>query len=65
MRLSSFSPKIGVTVPELLDAGEDALDDALQKRFGRRFRHNEQSLRIARSLNLTHEVCDGIREFLS
>ena len=26
----------------------------------RRFRHNEQSLRIARSLNLTHEVCDGI-----
>jgi dGTPase len=42
-------------------AGEDALDDALQKGgFGRRFRHNEQSLRIARSLNLTHEVCDGI-----
>ena len=41
-------------------AGEDALDDALRKRFGRRFRHNEQSLRIARSLNLTHEVCDGI-----
>ena len=41
-------------------AGEDALDDALQARFGQRFRHNEQSLRIARSLNLTHEVCDGI-----
>jgi dGTPase len=41
-------------------AGEDALDDALQERFGRRFRHNEQSLRIAQSLNLTHEVCDGI-----
>ena len=41
-------------------AGEDALDAALQERFGRRFRHNEQSLRIARSLNLTHEVCDGI-----
>ncbi len=40
-------------------AGEDALDAALQDR-GRRFRHNEQSLRIARSLNLTHEVCDGI-----
>jgi dGTPase len=40
-------------------AGEDALDAALQ-RYGRRFRHNEQSLRIARSLNLTHEVCDGI-----
>jgi dGTPase len=41
-------------------AGEDALDDAVRERFGRRFRHNEQSLRIARSLNLTHEVCDGI-----
>lgn len=41
-------------------AGEDALDEALQERFGRRFRHNEQSFRIARSLNLTHEVCDGI-----
>jgi dGTPase len=41
-------------------AGEEALDDALRERFGRRFRHNEQSLRIARSLNLTHEVCDGI-----
>ncbi|HJR94365.1 MAG TPA: deoxyguanosinetriphosphate triphosphohydrolase [Gaiellaceae bacterium] len=41
-------------------AGEDALDGALEARFGRRFRHNEQSLAIARSLNLTHEVCDGI-----
>jgi dGTPase len=41
-------------------AGEDALDDALRQSSGRRFRHNEQSLRIARSLNLTHEVCDGI-----
>jgi dGTPase len=41
-------------------AGEDALDEAVAERFGRRFRHNEQSLRIARSLNLTHEVCDGI-----
>ena len=41
-------------------AGEDALDEAVRERFGRRFRHNEQSLRIARSLNLTHEVCDGI-----
>ena len=40
-------------------AGEDALDAALRDR-GRRFRHNEQSFRIARSLNLTHEVCDGI-----
>jgi dGTPase len=41
-------------------AGEDALDQALQARFGRRFRHYEQSHRIARSLNLTHEVCEGI-----
>ena len=42
-------------------AGEDALDHALQEAgFDRRFRHNEQSLRIARTLNLTHEVCDGI-----
>jgi dGTPase len=41
-------------------AGEDALDAALQQRFGRHFRHNEQSLRIAESLNLTDEVRDGI-----
>ena len=41
-------------------AGEDALDQALQARFGRRFRHNEQSHRIARALNLTYEVCEGI-----
>lgn len=41
-------------------AGEDALDEALRERFDRRFRHNEQSHRIARSLNLTLEVCDGI-----
>jgi len=41
-------------------AGEQALDDALSASFGRRFRHNEQSWRIARQLNLTHEVCDGI-----
>ncbi len=41
-------------------AGEDALDDALRERFGLRFRHNEHSYRIAQSLNLTHEVCDGI-----
>ena len=33
-------------------AGEDALDDVLRGRFGRRFRHNEQSYRIAISLNL-------------
>ena len=41
-------------------AGEDALDEALLERFGRRFRHNEQSFRIAGQLNLTYEVCDGI-----
>ena len=41
-------------------AGEDALDAALQECFGRHFRHNEQSLRIAESLNLTEEVRDGI-----
>jgi dGTPase len=41
-------------------AGEQALDAALNAEFGRRFRHNEQSWRIARRLNLTHEVCDGI-----
>jgi dGTPase len=41
-------------------AGEQALDAELHAEFGRRFRHNEQSWRIARRLNLTHEVCDGI-----
>ena len=41
-------------------AGEQALDEALNAAFGRRFRHNEQSCRIARRLNLTDEVCDGI-----
>jgi len=41
-------------------AGEQALDEALRERLGGGFRHNEQSLRIARGLNLTHEVCDGI-----
>src|SRR5438105_2345591 len=48
-------------------AGEEALDSALQERFGLRFRHNEHSLRIVdvlerdgRGLNLTQEVRDGI-----
>ena len=41
-------------------AGEEALDAALAERFGGRFRHNEQSLRIAERLNLTYEVRDGI-----
>jgi dGTPase len=46
--------------PPFGHAGEEALDAALTERFGRRFRHNEESLRIARTLNLTEEVCDGI-----
>src|SRR6266550_3948669 len=41
-------------------AGEEALDAVLRERFGGRFRHNEQSLKIAERLNLTHEVRDGI-----
>jgi dGTPase len=41
-------------------AGEHALDEAMQRAFGARFRHNEQSHRIACALNLTAEVCDGI-----
>jgi dGTPase len=40
--------------------GEAALDECLRGRFGRGFRHNEQSLRIAESENLTWEVRDGI-----
>jgi dGTPase len=40
--------------------GEEALDECLRERFDTRFRHNEQSLRIAESLNLTAEVRDGI-----
>jgi dGTPase len=46
--------------PPFGHAGEEALDAALQDRFGLRFRHNEQSLRIAESLNLTEEVRNGI-----
>src|SRR6188474_2987615 len=33
--------------------GETALDECMRERFGRGFRHNEQSLRIAEKLNLT------------
>jgi dGTPase len=47
--------------------GEEALDQALTERAGRRFRHNEQSLRLVevlegdgKGLNLTDEVRDGI-----
>src|SRR5438034_2668551 len=46
--------------PPFGHAGEEALDRALRERFGGRFRHNEQSLRIAERLNLTHEVRNGI-----
>jgi dGTPase len=46
--------------PPFGHAGEEALDACLRERFDRRFRHNEQSLRIAESLNLTFEVRDGI-----
>jgi dGTPase len=41
-------------------AGEQVLDECLQARFELGFRHNEQSHRIAESLNLTWEVRDGI-----
>jgi len=44
--------------PPFGHAGEAALDELL--RDGGGFRHNEQSARIAESLNLTHEVTDGI-----
>lgn len=47
--------------------GEEVLDEALSEHVGRRFRHNEQSLRLVevlegegRGLNLTDQVRDGI-----
>jgi dGTPase len=46
--------------PPFGHAGEGALDECLRARFDIGFRHNEQSLRIAESLNLTAEVRDGI-----
>src|SRR5919204_4920432 len=46
--------------PPFGHAGEAALDEALQARFGLSFRHNEQSLAIAERLNLTAEVRNGI-----
>src|SRR6266516_650500 len=42
--------------PPFGHAGEAALDELVEGGF----RHNEQSARIARGLNLTHEVVDGI-----
>src|SRR5438046_1014696 len=53
--------------PPFGHAGEEALDRLLRERYGRRFRHNEQSLRVVdvlerdgRGLNLCFEVRDGI-----
>jgi len=53
--------------PPFGHVGEEALDEVLRERFGRRFRHNEHSLRIVdrlerdgKGLNLTEEVRDGI-----
>ena len=46
--------------PPFGHAGEEALDESLRERFETGFRHSEQSLRIAESLNLTAEVRDGI-----
>jgi dGTPase len=46
--------------PPFGHAGEAALDAALREASGGAFRHNEQSARIARRLNLTYEVVDGI-----
>jgi len=49
-------------------AGEYVLDDILRENYGRRFYHNEQSVRVVeviekdgKGLNLTWEVIDGIR----
>ena len=53
--------------PPFGHTGEEVLDEVLFERFGRHFRHNEQSLRVVdvlerdgRGLNLTQEVRDGI-----
>ena len=46
--------------PPFGHAGEAALDEALRAHGLPGFRHNEQSARIARRLNLTYEVIDGI-----
>ncbi|MDQ3587668.1 MAG: deoxyguanosinetriphosphate triphosphohydrolase [Actinomycetota bacterium] len=43
--------------------GENVLDACVQARYGRRFRHNEHSLRVVEvleDLNLTDQVRDGI-----
>jgi dGTPase len=53
--------------PPFGHTGEEALDAILSERFGRRFHHNQQSLRVVevlerggRGLNLTAETRDGI-----
>jgi dGTPase len=53
--------------PPFGHTGEEALDSSLRDRTGRRFRHNEHSLRVVevlerdgRGLNLTEPVRDGI-----
>jgi dGTPase len=53
--------------PPFGHTGEEVLDGILAGRFGRRFRHNEHSLRVVeelerggRGLNLTWETRDGI-----
>ena len=46
--------------PPFGHAGEAVLDELLRESGGDGFRHNEQSARIARRLNLSHEVVDGI-----
>jgi dGTPase len=46
--------------PPFGHAGEEALDQVLREHGGAGFRHNEQSALIARRLNLSHEVVDGI-----
>jgi dGTPase len=46
--------------PPFGHAGEAVLDELLRASGGDGFRHNEQSAQIARRLNLTHEVVDGI-----
>ena len=53
--------------PPFGHTGEEVLDEVVFERYGHRFRHNEQSLRVVdvlekegRGLNLTEEVRDGI-----
>jgi dGTPase len=53
--------------PPFGHTGEEVLDEVVFARYGGRFRHNEQSLRVVdvlekdgRGLNLTEEVRDGI-----